>query len=216
MLMKLSPKSIFLVILIITKANNSTEQELRPVLELYMHDILGGTSPTARPITGLLGSIYSRHVPFAKPIGSRPPQRGVPIPNPNGAVPPGTIQLMGSDGLGVGFGTITVIDDVLTSGPELGSQTVGRAQGVYVASSGDGSSVMMTCTAVMEGGEYGDSINFWGVYRVGSATSRLAVVGGTGKYKNAAGFAVVRSLIPTGPRGMDGGEALLRIIVHLS
>lgn len=213
MFMKLSPKSIFLVILIITKANGTKQER---VLELYMHDILGGTTPSARPITGLLGSIYSRHVAFVKPIGSHPPKRGVPIPNQNGVFSTGT-KLMGSDGLGLGFGTVTVIDDVLTSGPELGSQTVGRAQGMYVASSGDGSSVMMTCTAVIEGGEYGDSINFFGVYRVGiSATSRLAVVGGTGKYKNAAGFADVKSLIPTGPRGTDDGEALFRIIVHLS
>ncbi|XP_062105081.1 dirigent protein 16-like [Humulus lupulus] len=202
---------VALLLLVVTKTSCSTSYN-NP-LELYMHDTVGGTSPTARPVTGLLGSIYTRHVPFAKPIGSHPPGRagGVLIPNPNGAVP----TVMGSDGLSLGFGTITVIDDVLTSGPELGSQTVGRARGVYVASSGDGSSVMMTCTAVMEGGEYGDSLNFFGVYsnnnnnnnNIGSATSsRLAVVGGTGKYKNAAGFAEVRSLVPTGPRGVNGGE----------
>lgn len=33
-----------------------------PVLELYIHDILGGSSPTARPITGLLGNIYGGQV----------------------------------------------------------------------------------------------------------------------------------------------------------
>lgn len=29
-----------------------------PILELFMHDILGGSNSTARPITGLLGNIY--------------------------------------------------------------------------------------------------------------------------------------------------------------
>ncbi|KAF8392082.1 hypothetical protein HHK36_022423 [Tetracentron sinense] len=216
-----------------------------PVLELYMHDILGGSSPTARPITGLLGNIYSGQVPFARPVGFNPPKGGIAIPNANGAIPTvngnngiplgtglagtnfvgnqngqvlngRTVTQLGPDGLGLGFGTITVIDDVLTSGPELGSQAIGKAQGVYVASSADGSTQMMTFTAMIEGGEYGDSVNFFGVYRIGSVMSRLSVTGGTGKFKNACGFAEVRSLIPTGQHVTDGAETLLRITVHLT
>ncbi|XP_023928069.1 dirigent protein 16 [Quercus suber] len=213
-----------------------------PILELYMHDILGGSGPTARPITGLLGNIYDGQVPFARPIGFLPPQGGVAIPNANGAIPTvnglngiplgtglaGTnfagktngqnqpqIQL-GPDGLGLGFGTITVIDDVLTSAPELGSQTIGKAQGVYVASSADGTTQMMTFTAMIEGGEYGDSLNFYGIYKIGSTMSYLSLTGGTGKFKNACGFAEVRSLIPPGQHVTDGAETLLRITVHLS
>jgi len=201
-----------------------------PILELYMHDILGGNSPTARPITGLLGNIYNGQVPFARPIGFVPPQGGVAIPNANGAIPTvngvtgiplGTgltgagnannqnqpqIQL-GPDGLGLGFGTITVIDDV---------QTIGKAQGVYVASSADGITQMMAFTAVIEGGEYGDSLNFYGIYKIGSTLSYLSVTGGTGKFKNASGFAEVRSLIPPGQHVLDGAETLLRITVHLT
>ncbi|XP_074304996.1 dirigent protein 16-like [Silene latifolia] len=215
------------------------------VIELYMHDILGGSNPTARPITGLLGNIYSGQVPFARPLGFTAPQNGVAIPNSNGQVP--TLNLNGvplgtglsgttfaggnnnnnnnnnqlnaqllPDGLGLGFGTITVIDDILTTSPDLGSQTVGTAQGVYVASSADGTSQMMTFTAVLEGGEYGDSINFYGVYRLNSAISKLSVTGGTGKFKNACGFAEVRPLIPSGQSVTDGAESLLRILVHLS
>ncbi|KAK3021139.1 hypothetical protein RJ639_045912 [Escallonia herrerae] len=216
-----------------------------PVIELYMHDILGGSNPTARPITGLLGNIYSGQVPFARPVGFLPPRGGVAIPNANGAVPTvnangiplgtglaGTTfagipngannngrnvaAQLGPDGLGLGFGTITVIDDVLTSAPELGSQSLGKAQGVYVASSADGSTQMMAFTAMMEGGEYGDSLNFFGVYKIGSAMSRLSVTGGTGKFKNACGFAEVRSLIPAGQHVTDGAEALLRMTLHLT
>ncbi|KAG8363887.1 hypothetical protein BUALT_Bualt19G0069200 [Buddleja alternifolia] len=215
-----------------------------PVLELYMHDILGGSSPTARPITGLLGNIYSGQVPFARPLGFLPPTGGVAIPNANGAIPtinPNGIPLgtglvgtafagttnnnnggsvsttqLGADGLGLGFGTITVIDDYLTSAPELGSQQLGKAQGVYVASSADGLTQMMAFTAMMEGGEFGDSLNFFGVYRIGSTMSRLSVTGGTGKFKNACGFAELRSLIPAGQHVMDGVETLLRITVHLT
>jgi hypothetical protein len=218
-------------------------------LELYMHDILGGSSPTARPITGLLGNIYNGQVPFARPIGFSAPRNGVAIPNANGQVPtyngntgipldtglsgagflqPGTgngggaaaaapaqVQL-GPDGLSLGFGTITVIDDVLTSGPDLGAQPLGRAQGVYVASSADGSSQMMAFTAMMEGGEYGDTINFFGVYKVGTPLCRLSITGGTGKFKGACGFAEVRPLIASGQHVTDGAETLLRITVHLA
>ncbi|WMV56756.1 hypothetical protein MTR67_050141 [Solanum verrucosum] len=59
-------------------------------------------------------------------------------------------------------GTITIIDDYLTLSPELGTQKLGKAQGVYVSSSADGTTQMMAFTAMMEGGEYGDSLNFFG------------------------------------------------------
>ncbi|KAK7344541.1 hypothetical protein VNO77_14267 [Canavalia gladiata] len=213
-----------------------------PVIELYMHDILGGSNPTARPITGLLGSIYSGQVPFAAPVGFNTPNGGIPIPNANGAnptvngvfgVPLGTglagtsfapnsgnnqnnaQQQLGPDGLGLGFGTITVIDDILTSQPELGSQIIGKAQGVYVASSADGTRQMMTFTALFEGGEYGDSLNFYGLYKIGSTMSQLSVIGGTGKFKNARGFAELRALIPPGQIATDGAETLLRITIYL-
>ncbi|XP_047978266.1 dirigent protein 16-like [Salvia hispanica] len=231
----------FLVTLLAVMAKSGA---VAPVLELYMHDILGGSNPTARPVTGLLGNIYSGQVPFARPLGFQPPKNGVAIPNANGAIPTinangiplgtglagtafagipsnnnnnniNTAQL-GPDGLGLGFGTITVIDDYLTAAPELGSQQVGKAQGVYVASSADGSTQMMAFTAMMEGGEFGDSINFFGVYRIGSTMSRLSVTGGTGKFKNACGFAEVRSLIPAGQHVSDGVQTLLRMTVHLT
>ncbi|GJN30280.1 hypothetical protein PR202_gb18572 [Eleusine coracana subsp. coracana] len=216
-------------------------------LELYMHDILGGSNPTARPITGLLGNIYNGQVPFARPIGFNAPRNGVAIPNANGQVPtvngnngipldtglsgagflqpgkkggaaaaPSSQVQLGPDGLSLGFGTITVIDDVLTSGPDLGAQPLGRAQGVYVASSADGSSQMMAFTAMMEGGEYGDTLNFFGVYKVGTPLCLLSITGGTGKFKGACGFAEVRPLIASGQHVTDGAETLLRITVHLA
>ncbi|RVW13574.1 Dirigent protein 18 [Vitis vinifera] len=157
------------------------------VIELYMHDILGGSSPTARPVTGLLGNIYSGQVPFARPVGFLPPKGGVAIPMPMALFQPPATQL-GPDGLGLGFGTITVIDDVLTSGPDLGSQQMGKAQGVYVASSVDGATQMMTFTAMIEGGEYGDSINFFGVYKIGSTMSRLSVTGGQASLRMLVGL----------------------------
>ncbi|KAJ7004692.1 dirigent protein 16-like [Populus alba x Populus x berolinensis] len=157
-----------------------------PVLELYMHDILGGSNPTARPITGLLGNIYSGQVPFARPVGFVPPKGAVAIPNSNGALP--TVNGLNGIPLGTGLAGTTFAD---------------------------GSTQMMAFTAMFEGGEFGDSLNFYGIYRIGSAMSRLSVTGGTGKFKNAIGFAEVRGLIPSGQAVTDGAETLLRIAVHL-
>lgn len=75
---------------------------------------------------------------------------------------------------------------------------------------------MMAFTAMFEGGEYGDSLNFFGVFRIGSTMSRISVTGGTGKFKNARGFAEIRSLIPAGQHVANGAETLLRIVVHLT
>lgn len=245
-MLKLTFSSLFIAMLI---ANMHTaiavDPAPEPVLELYMHDILGGSSPTARPITGLLGNIYSSQVPFAKPIGFLPPSNGVAVPNANGAIPTvngatglplgtglsgtafagnqndqnknGNIATqLAADGLGLGFGTITVIDDILTSSPDLGSQSLGKAQGIYMASSADGSRQLMAFTAMMEGGEYNDNLNFFGVYKIGSTMSQLSVTGGTGKFKNANGIAELRPLIPPGQHATDGAETLLRVTVHLN
>jgi len=244
---KQSTPSVFIAILIasllhmVAAVDPAMAGGGEPILELYMHDILGGSNPTARPVTGLLGNIYSGQVPFARPVGFLPPKGGVAIPNANGALPTVSVNgvplgtglagttfagtsnnngrtvatQLGPDGLGLGFGTITVIDDIMTSSPELGSQSLGKAQGVYVASSADGSTQMMAFTVMMEGGEYGDSLNFFGVYRIGSTMSKLSITGGTGNYKNACGFAELRSLIPAGQHVTDGVETLLRITVHL-
>lgn len=137
-MLRQSPSFIFFAIFIatITKlsplvASIDTQTPEGSILELYMHDILGGNNPTARPITGLLGSIYSGQVPFATPLGFQPPEDGVAIPNSNGAMPTFNINgvplgtglagttfagshnsqtstvttQLGPDGLGLGFGT---------------------------------------------------------------------------------------------------------------
>ncbi|GMJ06639.1 hypothetical protein like AT3G24020 [Hibiscus trionum] len=249
MLVQHSPIFIITILLIATvyvgrcsaAVNPAAAVEEEPVLEFYMHDILGGSSPTARPITGLLGNIYSGQVPFAKPVGFRPPDGGVAIPNANGAIPTvsgitglplgtglagtgfagnptqnGQPQVpLGPDGLGLSFGTITVIDDIITASPELSSQVIGKAQGVYVASSADGTTQMMAFTAMIEGGEYNDNLNFYGVYKVGSTLSHVSVTSGTGRFKNACGIAEVRPLIAPGQHVTDGVETLLRVTVHL-
>ncbi|PWA95520.1 disease resistance-responsive (dirigent-like protein) family protein [Artemisia annua] len=52
------------VLTVIAVVNPAPSASGDHVFELYMHDILGGSNPTARRVTGLLGNIYSGQVKY--------------------------------------------------------------------------------------------------------------------------------------------------------
>lgn len=114
------------------------------------------------------------------------------------------------------FGTLTVLDDELTEGRELGSGLVGKAQGLYVASSEDGTSQMMALTAMFEGGGYVDSMSFFGFHRTVVSESQLAIMGGTGKYVNARGFATIKTFPAPDQPEIDGLETVVQFTVYLA
>ncbi|KAJ0560306.1 putative dirigent protein [Helianthus annuus] len=223
-------------------------------LTFFMHDILGGSNPSAKAVTGAVTNpAVNGQVPFAKPNGANlPVNNGVPqddgnngiINNNNlpfltglggttsnvfqnnnnnnnnnnnvfaaingGQLPQGNAlqQFM--------FGTLTVIDDELTEGHELGSGLIGKAQGFYVSSSIDGKSQTMAFSVMFMHGSYIDSLSFMGVHRSAVAESQLAVMGGTGKYVNAKGHAVVKTFQGTNQQNNDGTETLLQVTVYLA
>ncbi|KFK43093.1 hypothetical protein AALP_AA1G078900 [Arabis alpina] len=224
----------------------------------YMHDILGGSNPTARAVTGVVANAaLSGQLPFAKPNGANlPVSNGVPSNNNNngiinnnnvpllvglGGTTSNILQSNGNNllnGLPVAnggqlpsgsslqmlmFGTLTVMDNELTEGHALGSGLLGKAQGFYVASALDGTSQTMAFTAMFESGGYEDSISFFGVHRTAVSESHLGVMGGTGKFVNARGFAIVKTF--TGSNGnqqqqplqfTDGLETVLECTVYLT
>lgn len=114
------------------------------------------------------------------------------------------------------FGTLTGFDDELTEGHELGSGLVGKAQGFYVASSEDGTSQTMALTAMFESGGYVDSISFFGVHRTVVSESQPAVMGGTGKYVSAMGFATIKTFAAPNQPGTDGLETVVQFTVYLA
>ncbi|OMO67658.1 Plant disease resistance response protein [Corchorus capsularis] len=223
-------------------------------LTFFMHDILGGSNPSARAVTGIVSNpVASGQVPFAKPNGANlPVNSGVSVnSNNNGIVNNNNVPFLTglggmnnaagqntgnnpiNGGLGVAvlnggqlptgstiqkfmFGTLTAIDDELTEGHELGSGLIGKAQGFYVASSVDGTSQTMAFTAMFESSGYADSISFFGVHRTGVSESHLAIMGGTGKYLNAKGYAIVKTIPTSNQTETDGFETLLQITVYLA
>ncbi|XP_058768110.1 dirigent protein 24-like [Vicia villosa] len=118
------------------------------------------------------------------------------------------------------FGRITVIDDEITKGYELNSDVIGKVQGFHLVSSLDGSSQTMAFVALFgdEGHEDDDAISFFGVHRMATHESYIAVVGGSGKYENARGCAKIETLqIPYDQHKStnNGMETIFQITVYL-
>ncbi|KAK2989680.1 hypothetical protein RJ640_015529 [Escallonia rubra] len=222
-------------------------------LSFFMHDILGGTNPSARAVTGVVTNPSANgQVPFAKPNGAvLPVNNGVPANNGNSGIInnnnmpfltglsgtssnviqnngnnnnnfnggfgfPGTQLPTGTNLGNLMFGTMTAFDDELTEGHELGSGLIGKAQGFYVSSSQDGSSQTMSFTVMLESGGYADTLSLFGVHRSAVSESQLAVMGGTGKYVNAKGYATVKTFPAANQHNTDGLETLLEFTVYLA
>ncbi|XP_020209642.1 dirigent protein 25 [Cajanus cajan] len=237
------------------KGVNGVDEE-QHTLSFFMHDILGGSNPTARAVTGVVTNpALNAQVAFAKPNGANIPlNNGVPQNNNNGGILnnnnlPFLTGLGGSTGSvfnnngnnlvsgGSGFpvtntnqlpegmtlqkvmfGTMSVFDDELTEGEEMGSGLVGKAQGFYIASAVDGTSQLMAFTAKFQDNAYADSLCFFGVHRTQVSQSQLAIIGGTGRYLNAQGYAIIKTfpLSPNQQHNTDGVQTLLQLTAYLS
>ncbi|XP_022956550.1 dirigent protein 24-like [Cucurbita moschata] len=235
-------------------------------ISFYMHDILGGSHPSARVVTGVIANSDDSGLAFSKPNDNLFPIQGtLPLLNNdnlkniinnnnnlpflagfNGASQGNNLLLQNSANNGIlngdedsqpfvtagqlpsrvtlqqlMFGSVTVVDDELTESHELGSAVVGRAQGFYLASSLDGTSQTVALTALFHGGGHDhvaeDSISFFGVHRTAAKDSQIAVVGGTGKYENARGYATVEMLHhEVDQHTTDGVDTIVHFSVYLS
>jgi hypothetical protein len=94
-----------------------------------------------------------------------------------------------------GFGGVVVIDDPLTEGPALNtSKLLGRAQGTYISAGKDDVSLLMNMNFVFTAGRYnGSTVAIMGRNAVFSAVREMAVVGGTGVFRWARGYAQART-----------------------
>lgn len=226
-------------------------------LAFFMHDVLGGTHPSGRVVTGIIANSDDNGLPFSKANSQVfPINGGVPLNNINNLVnnnnvpflaglngsPSSTnLQNTGNNNVVSGgnqlpfvsagqlpagitlqqlmFGTITVVDNELTEGHELGSSVLGKGQGFYLSSSLDGTSHTLALTTLFHGGDHehvDDSISFFGIHRTGSPISEIAVIGGTGKYQHAKGYATIESLHQVDQHTTDGVETVTHFTVYLT
>ncbi|KAI4382853.1 hypothetical protein MLD38_008762 [Melastoma candidum] len=172
------------------------------MITFLMRDVLNGNPVTPPPMTV---QFPGDRLPFQKPTGLFPPTDGIPLPGSS----PGTPVAGSTEPLDVSnpsfmfpaiatlqeleLGLVTEIDEYLFRESMYGTEIAGKARGVYVASSDDGSSHMMAMTVHFSGDQNEDSLRFFGVHRKEALESHVAVIGGTGKYSDANGYATVKS-----------------------
>ncbi|CAN6222125.1 unnamed protein product [Urochloa humidicola] len=100
----------------------------------------------------------------------------------------------GTGPVGSRFGDTTAVDDLVTEGPGVESKPVGRAQGSYMLASAREPVLVVSVTVALTAGPYnGSTLAVAGRDNVVEETRELAVVGGTGRLRRAAGHVLWRT-----------------------
>lgn len=109
---------------------------------------------------------------------------------------PTAVKVAGpQDSPGFGFGSTFILDDALTEGPELTSKLVGKAQGMYALASQKNPELLMVITYKFVEGPYnGSSISVLGRNPVMNDVREFPVVGGSGLFRLARGYALAHTV----------------------
>lgn len=92
------------------------------------------------------------------------------------------------------FGAVMMADDPLTAAPKWKSMLVGKAQGIYAfAARGEVGLLMVMNFAFMEGKYNGSSLSLLGRNTVFSAVREMPIVGGSGVFRFARGYAQAKT-----------------------
>ncbi|XP_062109764.1 dirigent protein 21-like [Humulus lupulus] len=90
----------------------------------------------------------------------------------------------------VSFGYVAVLDDPLTVGPEPTSKKIGSAQGMYISTSQSDLQLQLVVSYVFTEGIYnGSTLSILGHNAILTPLRELPIVGGTGVFKFATGYA---------------------------
>ncbi|KAI0510634.1 hypothetical protein KFK09_011242 [Dendrobium nobile] len=93
-----------------------------------------------------------------------------------------------------GFGAVVMIDDPLTEGPDRNSKLLGHAQGMYALASQEEAGLLMAMNLAFVSGDFnGSSLAVLGRNTVLSDVREMPVVGGSGKFRFARGYALART-----------------------
>ncbi|XP_039055066.1 dirigent protein 4-like [Hibiscus syriacus] len=92
------------------------------------------------------------------------------------------------------FGQVTAVDDPLTIGPNITSEVIGNARGLWVLSAQDAATLMVYMDFEFTLGEFnGSSISVFSRNPIIELERELAVVGGREKFRMAQGFARLKT-----------------------
>ncbi|XP_044509449.1 dirigent protein 22-like [Mangifera indica] len=110
------------------------------------------------------------------------------------------------------FGAVVMMDDPLTMQPELNSQPVGRAQGIYSSASQSETAFLMVLNFAFTHGKYnGSTLSVLGRNTVFNAVRELPIVGGSGLFRFASGYAKAR----THTFELQSGDAVVEYNVYV-
>ncbi|CAJ2638984.1 dirigent protein 21-like [Trifolium pratense] len=108
---------------------------------------------------------------------------------------PTVVQIIDPSNSANGFGATYMMDNLLTEEQELTSKKVGRAQGLFgLASLEDRGLVMLINLAFTEGEFAGSTLSMLGRNPVQDTVRELPIVGGTGVFRFARGYAIAKSI----------------------
>ncbi|XP_076896614.1 dirigent protein 16-like [Bidens hawaiensis] len=197
-------------------------------MTFYMPNILNST--IYHPPTN---QINTQPIPFSKPLGLFPPIGGIPVSDSNSI----SSQPFGLAGAGIGtgtgisfsasdilreeleFGMVNTIDvDLLDKTNLYGLTLLGKAKGMYVASLENGSSQMMAMTTSFVDNEFKDELRFFGLHQADiNSVSHVSIIGGSGKYKGANGYATIKlvKLRSKSVQKHGGSDSFLLVDVYL-
>ncbi|XP_027168792.1 dirigent protein 19-like [Coffea eugenioides] len=92
------------------------------------------------------------------------------------------------------FGVLNVVDNPLTLGPELSSKMIGRSEGFYASTSLEEVALLVTMNFVFHEGKYnGSTITVLGRNPVFDKVREMPVIGGSGLFRFANGYAQART-----------------------
>ncbi|XP_019242724.1 PREDICTED: dirigent protein 22-like [Nicotiana attenuata] len=108
---------------------------------------------------------------------------------------PSSIKVISPGGDGIyGFGKTFIFDDALTVGPNASSKVIGIAQGIYSIASQSELALLMVLTFEFIEGKYdGSSISILGRNSVPRDVREMPIVGGTGLFRFARGYALAHT-----------------------
>ncbi|KAK4414524.1 Dirigent protein 23 [Sesamum alatum] len=105
---------------------------------------------------------------------------------------PTAVKIIGD---GRGFGTTLMIDDALTQGLGRDSKVIGRAQGMYSSAAQNDIAFLMVVTFAFTEGMYnGSSISMLGRNHVVDDVREMPIVGGSGAFRFARGYALAHTV----------------------
>ncbi|XP_065856573.1 dirigent protein 22-like [Euphorbia lathyris] len=93
-----------------------------------------------------------------------------------------------------GFGLMMMMDDPLTAEPDRRSELVGKAQGIYASASQSEVSFLMVLNFAFSHGKYnGSNLSVLGRNSIFSGVREMPIVGGSGLFRFARGYAQAKT-----------------------